>query len=180
MPVHMRGLPSNMGKIMDIAKRYNLKVIEDCAQADGGSCKGKRLGTFGDAGCFSFDFYKIINTGEGGMVVTNNEKIYIRTQSWHGTAACLRPNRYARESISGEIFYGENYRMGQINAGIGLSQLKKLDNCLSKLRRNKKKLIEYIGEVKRVKYAPVNDSEGDCSVINSPLFPTSEVGKEDC
>ena len=66
---------------MDIAKRYNLKVIEDCAQADGGSCKGKRLGTFGDAGCFSFDFYKIINTGEGGMVVTNDEKIYIRTQS---------------------------------------------------------------------------------------------------
>jgi 8-amino-3,8-dideoxy-alpha-D-manno-octulosonate transaminase len=177
MPVHMRGLPSNMEKIMDIAKRYNLKVIEDCAQADGGSYKGKRLGTFGDAGCFSFDFYKIINTGEGGMVITNDEKIYIRAQSWHDTAACWRPNRYERERMPGEIFYGENYRMGQINAAIGLAQLKKLDNYLNKLRKNKKKLIEYIGDVRRVKYSPLNDPEGDCATNLVFLTEKAEEAK---
>lgn len=175
MPVHMRGLPSNMDRIMEIAKKYNLKVIEDCAQADGGSYKGKRLGTFGDAGCFSFDYYKIINTGEGGMVVTNDEKIYIRAQSWHDTAACWRPNRYARERMPGELFYGENYRMSQISAAIGLAQMKKLDNYLKKLRKNKNKLIEYIGEVKKVKYAPVNDMEGDCA---TNLVFLTENGRE--
>ncbi|HOK55905.1 MAG TPA: DegT/DnrJ/EryC1/StrS family aminotransferase [bacterium] len=178
MPVHMRGLPSNMEKIMKMAKKYNLKVIEDCAQADGGSYKGKHLGTFGDAGCFSFDFYKIINTGEGGMVVTDDEKIYIRAQSWHDTAACWRPNRYARERIPGELFYGENYRMGQINAAIGLAQLKKLDSYLKKMRKNKKMLIESIGEVKRVKYAPVNDPEGECATNLVFLTERAEEAKK--
>ncbi|MCM8785789.1 MAG: DegT/DnrJ/EryC1/StrS family aminotransferase [Candidatus Omnitrophica bacterium] len=178
IPVHMRGLPSNMDKIMEIARKYNLKIIEDCAQADGGSFKGKRLGTFGDAGCFSFDFFKIINTGEGGMVVTDDEKIYIRAQSWHDTAACWRPDRYARERMPGEIFYGENYRMSQIAAAIGLAQLNKLDNYLNKLRGNKKKLIEYIGEVKRVKYAPLNDPEGDCSTNLVFLTEKAEEAKK--
>ncbi|MCS7180993.1 MAG: DegT/DnrJ/EryC1/StrS family aminotransferase [bacterium] len=178
MPVHMRGLPSNMDKIMEIAKKYNLKLIEDCAQADGGSYKGKRLGTFGDAGCFSFDYFKIINTGEGGMFVTNDEKVYIRAQSWHDTAACWRPDRYARERMAGELFYGENYRMNQISAAIALSQLEKLDRYLNKLRKNKKRLIEYIGEVKEVKYAPVNDQEGDCATSLVFLTEKGEQAKK--
>ncbi|MCX7917050.1 MAG: DegT/DnrJ/EryC1/StrS family aminotransferase [bacterium] len=178
MPVHMRGLPSNMDKIMEIAKKYNLKLIEDCAQADGGSYKGKRLGTFGDAGCFSFDYFKIINTGEGGMFVTNDEKVYIRAQSWHDTAACWRPDRYARERMPGELFYGENYRMNQISAAIALSQLEKLDRYLNKLRKNKKRLIEYIGEVKEVKYAPVNDQEGDCATSLVFLTEKGEQAKK--
>jgi len=178
MPVHMRGLPANMDKIMEIAKKHNLKVIEDSAQADGGSYKGKRLGTFGDAGCFSFDFYKIIATGEGGMIVTDDEKIYIRAQSWHDTAACWRPNRYERERMSGELFCGENYRMSQVHAAMGLVQLKKLDNYLSSLRRNKKILMENLNNLKGLKLAPINDIDGDCATDLILLTESGERAKE--
>jgi len=175
MPVHMIGLPCNMDRIMEIAKKHNLKVIEDSAQADGGSYKGKWLGTFGDAGCFSFDFYKIIATGEGGMIITNDEKIYIRAQSWHDTAACWRPDRYERERMSGELFCGENYRMSQVHASIGFVQLKKLDNYLNSLRKNKKILMENLNGIKGLKPAPINDIDGDCA---TNLILLAESGEE--
>ena len=78
MPVHMRGVPCNMDRLMAIAHKHNLAVIEDVAQAAGGTYRGKHLGTFGDCGCFSFQYHKIITAGEGGMVVTNNERLYDR------------------------------------------------------------------------------------------------------
>ena len=175
IPVHMRGLPCNMDRIMEIAKKYNLKVIEDCAQADGGSYKGKYLGSFGDTGCFSFDFFKIIATGEGGMIITDDEKIYIRAQSWHDTAACWRPNRYEKERIPGELFCGENYRMSQIEGAIGLVQLRKLDSYLNSLRKNKKILLEELNGMKGLRPSPINDVEGDCA---TNLILLAESGEE--
>ena len=86
--VHMRGVPCDMDRIMAIAKKHNLIVIEDVAQAMGGTYKGKYLGTSGDCGCYSFQYHKIITAGEGGMIVTNNEKLYDRCMSYHDTAAC--------------------------------------------------------------------------------------------
>jgi len=175
IPVHMRGLPCNMDRIMEIAKKNNLKVIEDCAQADGGSYKGKYLGSFGDTGCFSFDFFKIIATGEGGMIITDDEKIYIRAQSWHDTAACWRPNRYEKERIPGELFCGENYRMSQIEGAIGLVQLRKLDSYLNSLRKNKKILLEELNGMKGLRPSPINDVEGDCA---TNLILLAESGEE--
>ena len=86
--VHMRGVPCDMDRIMAIARKHNLKVIEDCAQALGGTYKGKYLGTFGDCGCYSFQYHKIITAGEGGMMVTNDERLYDRAMGYHDTAAC--------------------------------------------------------------------------------------------
>jgi len=177
MPVHMRGLPCNMEKLTEICKRHNLIMIEDVAQAAGGKYKGKYLGTFGNAGCFSFDFYKIIASGEGGMIVTDDEKTYIRAQSWHDTAACWRPNRYERERMPGELFCGENYRMSEVHGAIALVQLRKLDNYLSALRKNKKLLMGYLEGLKNLKPAPINDIEGDCSVNLILLAPEKEVAK---
>src|SRR5690606_18694139 len=76
MPVHMRGLPAQMDEIMAIARRHGLKVIEDVAQANGGRYKGRMLGAIGDVGCFSFQHYKVITSGEGGMVVTDDDEVY--------------------------------------------------------------------------------------------------------
>jgi len=177
IPVHMRGLPANMDRIMEIAKKHNLKIIEDCAQADGGSYKGKRLGSLGDVGCFSFDFFKIISTGEGGMLITDDENTYIRAQSWHDTAACWRPNRFARERMPGELFCGENYRMSQVHAAIALAQLRKLDDYLTKLRRNKKILMENLKGIK-CKFAPINDIEGDCATCLILLAENAKDAKE--
>ena len=80
MVVHIFGYPSNMGAIMKIAKKYNLKVIEDAAQAPGVFYKGKPVGTIGDIGGFSLNFHKHIHTGEGGLLVTNNDDIALRSQ----------------------------------------------------------------------------------------------------
>lgn len=80
-----------MDKIMELAQKYNIKVIEDSCQADGGSYKGKRLGTIGDAGAFSFNHFKIISCGEGGALVTNNRKVYERAiEAAYKNQVCLR------------------------------------------------------------------------------------------
>lgn len=83
MPVHMRGVPSQMDALLEIAKRHGLAVIEDTAQACGGSYQGRRLGTLGDVGCFSLQHYKIITTGEGGAVVTADPAIFGRAMMYH-------------------------------------------------------------------------------------------------
>ena len=97
LPVHMLGLPSKMDEICKLAAKYKLKVIEDTAQAFGGKYKGKYLGTLGDFGCISLDAYKVIGTGEGGLVLTDDEWLYTKAQSYHDAAACWRPDRFARE-----------------------------------------------------------------------------------
>ncbi len=179
IPVHMRGLPCNMDSIMKIAKKHRLSVIEDTAQAAGGTFRGKKLGTFGDTGCFSFDAYKIIASGEGGMVTTDSEKIYVRAQSWHDTAACWRPNRYERERMQGELFCGENYRLSQVQGAIALAQMKKLDGYLSRLRKNKKMLSEYLeGRIGNFSLSPVHDAKGDCSTGLILLAPEGREAKD--
>ncbi len=78
IPVHLNGFPCDMDRIMQLAKKYDLKIVEDACQADGGSYKGMRLGSIGDIGTFSFNYYKIISSGEGGALVTNDKLLYQR------------------------------------------------------------------------------------------------------
>jgi 8-amino-3,8-dideoxy-alpha-D-manno-octulosonate transaminase len=161
---HMRGVPCNMDKIMDIAKKHNLKVIEDVAQAMGGTYKGKYLGTFGDCGCYSFQYHKIITAGEGGMVVTDNQRLYDRCMGYHDTGACWRPDRFAEERYEGELFCGVNYRMSELTGAVMLAQLGKLDNLLYLLKRNQRRVIEKITDTKGIKLRPLNDPEGDVGI----------------
>ena len=162
--VHMRGVPCDMDKIMAIAKEHNLIVIEDVAQALGGTYKGKFLGTFGDCGCYSFQYHKIITAGEGGMIVTNDERLYDRCMSYHDTAACWRPDRFAEQRYEGELFCGVNYRMSELTGAVLLAQLGKLDRLLSLMRRNQKVIIDQIKDTKGIKLRPVNDPEGDVGI----------------
>jgi len=127
MVVHMQGHPARMDQIKEIAREHNLYIIEDTAQACGGKYQGKYLGTWGEVGCISLDAYKVIGSGEGGVVITDDEWLYTRAQSWHDTAACWRPDRYAKERREGELFCGENYRMSEMSGAIALAQLRKLD-----------------------------------------------------
>ena len=90
IPVHMRGMPARMDRIMEIAKKHNLKVVEDAAQSNGGSYQGKKLGSFGDVGCFSLQYHKIITSGEGGILSTDDDLLYTRAQAYHDVAACWR------------------------------------------------------------------------------------------
>lgn len=162
--VHMRGVPCDMDRIMALAKKYDLRVIEDVAQACGGTYHGKHLGTFGDCGCFSFQYHKIITAGEGGIVLCNDDRIYDRACSYHDTAACWRPDRFADQRYDGELFCGSNFRMSELCGAVMLAQLERLDDLLAKMRRNQKIVLDGIRGVKGVTPRPVNDSEGDTAI----------------
>jgi 8-amino-3,8-dideoxy-alpha-D-manno-octulosonate transaminase len=162
--VHMRGAPCDMGRITAICKKHKLKLIEDCAQACGGSYKGKKLGTFGDVGCFSFQYHKIITAGEGGMCITNNARLYDRLMGYHDTAACWRPDRFGQERYQGELFCGVNYRMSELTGAVMLAQLKKLDGLLAAMRRNKKRIKDKIHDIKGITFRRLNDPAGDTAI----------------
>lgn len=107
-----------MDEIMAIARKYNLKVIEDVAQSNGGSYKGKMLGSIGDAGCFSLQYHKVITTGEGGILTTNNDDLYGRALSYHDMGANWRKGNSAKAT-----FPGFNFRMTEMQGALGLVQL---------------------------------------------------------
>lgn len=162
IPVHMQGLPANMDRIIEIAKRHNIKVIEDACQAVGGSYKGKRLGSLGDVGVFSFNYYKIISCGEGGCIVTNDRLIYEKVLVYHDSGfTFLSPS--AKE-VGIPIFIGLQLRANEIMGAILRVQMRRLDGILSDLRRIKKIFIEELKDT-GVRFAPVNDPEGDCGVV---------------
>jgi 8-amino-3,8-dideoxy-alpha-D-manno-octulosonate transaminase len=164
VPVHMRGAPAQMDAILDVAERKGLPVIEDVAQAGGGAFGGKRLGSLGKIGCFSFDYYKVHASGEGGFVTTDDEWLYTRAQSWHDTAACWRPNRFARERQPGELFCGENYRMSELQGAVALAQIRKTDAMLAGYRRAHRQIKDRIDPVPGMTFRRVPDESGDTSI----------------
>jgi len=161
VPVHMVGNSSNMNEIMKIAKKHNLLVIEDNAQSCGGKYKGKFLGTIGDMGCFSLGTYKITGAGEGGLVLTNDEWLYIRAQSQHDTAACWRPDRYAKERRPGELFCGQNYRMSELEGSVILAQLRKTEEQAKRFNTNMRRVLNGVKKYRKVVPRRSNDISGD-------------------
>jgi len=128
IPVHLYGNPCNMDEIMQIAKEYGLFVLEDAAECHGATYRGKKAGTFGDAATFSFFGNKIITTGEGGMIVTDDEKLASHMRILKGQGQ--DPDR--RYWF---IEMGYNYRMTNIEAAIGLAQLENIDLHISDRRK---------------------------------------------
>ena len=163
-PVHMRGAAAQMDAIMEISKRKGIPVVEDAAQAGGGTFGGKRLGSIGTMGCFSFDYYKIIVSGEGGFITTDDEWLYTRAQSWHDTAACWRPNRFAGERRAGELFCGENYRMSEMEGAVALAQIRRADEMLAGYRRAKKAIKDAIEPRPGLSFRRLTDAAGDTGI----------------
>jgi len=130
MVVHIYGHPVNMDPVLKIAKEYDLYVIEDAAEAHGAEYKGKRVGALGDVGAFSFYANKIITTGEGGMVVTNNEEIAEKAKTLRDLAYGKGERRFLHSDI------GFNYRMTNLQAAIGVAQMDKIDQSVETRRRN--------------------------------------------
>jgi len=144
VPVHMNGTCADMDAIMDIAKRHNLLVIEDVAQACGATYKGKRLGTIGDVGCFSISSYKITGGGEAGLVMMKKESLYMRAQNNHDTGACWRPDRYAVERTPGELFAGYNYKLSELEGSVGLAQMRKMPDQVKRWQRAKRRVVSQL------------------------------------
>ncbi len=173
MPVHMRGVPCRMDELLALARSRSLKVIEDAAQANGGSYHGRRLGSLGDAGCFSLQFNKIITAGEGGMVVANNTTVWKRAVMYHDVVGGLR-NQFPTE----EILWGINLRMPELLAAVMLVQLRRLDALVAAMRERKRAIIAGITDTcarKGIMLQVVPDPEGDASVSLIFLMPTPEI-----
>ena len=159
IPVHIQGFPCNMDAIMAIAEKYGIKVLEDACQADGGAYHGKRLGTIGDAGALSFNYYKIVSCGEGGALLTSNKDLFGKALIYHDSNAIA----YFGDQLSGvdtQVFCGSEYRANELCAAVMNIQLDRMDGILADLRKNKKYMMDQLADV--CKFIPSNDIEGDC------------------
>jgi 8-amino-3,8-dideoxy-alpha-D-manno-octulosonate transaminase len=158
VPVHMLGNPASMNEILAIGRKYNIPVLEDACESLGGSYNGKLLGTIGDAGIFSLDFAKTITTGEGGLMVTNNEVYYKYAKEYHDHGHESNPN-FPRGRDTRSVI-GMNYRMSEMQGAVGMAQLEKLDFIVSKSRENKSFLKSNMNHDK-IKFRTITDVEGD-------------------
>jgi 8-amino-3,8-dideoxy-alpha-D-manno-octulosonate transaminase len=172
IPVHMRGAPSHMNELMAIAREHNLTVLEDVAQADGGSYHGQRLGSIGDVGAFSLQFNKIITCGEGGLVTTNDDGILRRVLMYNDVVGGQRNNVPASE-----ILPGINFRMSELQGAVALVQLGRLDDLLRDMRRRNAEIKDGITGVARqkgVEFRRSNDPDGDTGIALIFFVPTPE------
>lgn len=177
--VHMRGVPCDMDRIVAIAKKHNIKTLEDVAQATGGSYHGKRLGSIGDMGAFSFQYHKIITAGEGGIVTTNDQRLIDRSMAYHDTAACWRPGgpagRFAKARYEGELFPGVNFRMSELTGAVLRAQLTRLDGLLERMNSNKTRIKSAVSGLKGIEFRRLNDAAGDTGIVLIFYVPSSEL-----
>lgn len=160
VPVHMMGVAADMDPIMSVAHKHGVKVMEDSAQGTGGTYKGKALGTIGDIGAFSLDAGKVIQCGEGGMVVTNDQEAYVLARGAHDHG-----HEYSTtigRGQEGAVCSGFNFRMSELQAAVGLVQLGKLDMILERNRANKALLKEGLADLP-IRFRTLPDAEGDVS-----------------
>jgi 8-amino-3,8-dideoxy-alpha-D-manno-octulosonate transaminase len=172
IPVNMMGCSGKIDKIIEIAKSKNLPVIEDNCQSTGASYFGKKLGTFGDIGCFSFDYVKVMTTGEGGMIVTDNEEIYKQADYYHDHG-----HPHLKDMGRGEekrMRKGFNFRMNELQGALGIAQLKKLPEIIRKQKENKKKIKEGIKDIKGIVFRNIPDPEGEIATFLTFYLPTKE------
>ena len=169
IPVHIYGHPCDMDPIMEIAEKYNLWVIEDAAEAHGAEYKGKKVGSFGHVSCFSFYANKIITTGEGGMVVTNDEKIAERARR-------LKDQAYSPERRFLHTDIGFNYRMTNIQAAIGLAQLEHIDEFVEMRRRNAYLYNSRLKDVPGITLPPEKEWAKNVYWMYSILIEENEFG----
>lgn len=173
LPVHMCGGHARIEEILGVSRELGIPVIEDTAQACGGSYRGRKLGSFGAMGCFSFDSVKTITTGEGGMVISDDEKLYIRASEYHdhGHDHDIRVGR----GLEKRNFIGFNYRMMEIQGALGLAQLRKLDPVIiKKQRENKRVLRDALSTSKEVTFRTIPDPQGDIASFLIFFLPTQD------
>jgi len=174
IPVHMLGLPADMDATMRLARRHNVAVLEDACQADGGSYKGRRLGSIGDAGTFSFNYYKNVTCGEGGAIITGDRAAYERAWIHHDGGATFRAQA---GDISVPFFAGWNFRMNEILGAVLRVQLRRIDGLLQKTRTHKRRLIEGLADHPRLRFFKHNDHEGGCGTTLGFLFEDEETAR---
>ena len=174
MPVHMCGSMADLDALKQICDEHQLILLEDACQSIGASYKGKSLGTIGHAGTFSFDFVKTITCAEGGVVMTNSEDVYRKSDGYtdHGhdhlgvdRGADLHP------------FIGYNCRISELHAAVGLAQIRKLGTFLGLQKKNNKALRAYLEQIPEVSFREVPEGGDDSCSFISWFLPTETLTK---
>ncbi len=172
MPVHMRGVPANLDPLLELARTHSLKLLEDTAQANGGSYHGRQLGSWGDAGAFSLQASKIITSGEGGMVVSDQDEIYTRAAMFHDPFS----NRLVNLPES-DAMWGLNFRMSEVTAALARVQFAKRQRIIEAMRARKaliKSGIADLAATKSVSFRHVHDEAGDTAVALILFMPDED------
>lgn len=175
IPVHMCGAGARIDGILEAARKNGLRVLEDNAQSLGGAFQGRKLGTFGDMATFSFDYYKTITTGEGGMVITNRKDLYDRADGYHDHGHDHNPA--VSRALEGRSLLGFNYRMNEFQGAVGLAQFRKLDTILARQRENKAFLKARLGGVSGITFRRLHDPEGDTATFLGFHLPDGPSAK---
>jgi dTDP-4-amino-4,6-dideoxygalactose transaminase len=174
MAVHMMGNPARLDELQAIADEHRLFLIEDCAQAFGATYKGRPVGSVGKVGAFSFNVYKTITSGDGGMVVTDDEEVYRRCFAFHDQGHS--PLRTGVE-IGQRPFVGLDLRFTELQAAVLIAQLKKLPRILGHLRANKKHYKERIADLPGLEFRELPDPEGDVATMLTVILPTEAIAR---
>ncbi len=175
MVVHMLGNPARLDELKAIADEHNLLLIEDCAQAFGATYKGKPVGTIGHAGTYSFNIFKTITAGDGGMVATADETAYKRFFGFHDQGHS--PNRMGVE-VGNRAFVGLDFRMTELTAAVLLAQLRKLDVISGRLHANKDRFKAAIADIEGVDFRELPDPRGECATLLTVFLPTEEIARK--
>ena len=169
--VHMSGAPGNVEPVLKIARQHGLWLLEDCAQCNGGSLHGRKVGTFGDMAIFSYQMNKNMTCGEGGGVVTNDKLLYQRAHACHDMG-------YARDDNGRLIFndlslcsWGMGYRLDELRAAVLRVQLRKLPEIIAHMRHSKYRIRRELEKFPRVQLRKILDVEGDTGCFLLATFP---------
>lgn len=175
VPVHMCGSMARIDEIKDFCGKKGLILIEDACQSLGAAFNGKSLGSFGLAGCFSFDSVKTVTCGEGGGIITDSRDVYLKADQYadHGHDHLGGPDRGADD----HPIMGTNFRISELNAAVGVAQLGKLDKILEIQRKNKAAVKTAMQEIKGLSFRKIPDEKGDSATFLSFFLPDEEKAR---
>ena len=160
IPIHMAGAPCDIESIIAVADKHSVPVLEDCAQCNGGEFRGRKVGTFGKMGMFSLQLNKNMTCGEGGLIVTDDEKLYTRAFSSHDMGLVRvegrldTPDPYA-------ILWGGGRRLPELSGAVASVQITKLPRILENMRGSKRRIKEMLEDIPDLGFRRLNDADGD-------------------
>ena len=175
MPVHMCGSMADLKALKEICTKHDLLLLEDACQAIGGSYDGKPLGSYGDLGCFSFDYVKTITCGEGGAIITNSEKYKTNADHYSDHGHDHLGNNRGAET---HPFLGYNFRISELNAAVGCAQIERLDDFLAIQKRNYSKMRTSLEPLSNVSFRRVPTGGVENYSFLSFFLPSIELAKE--
>lgn len=177
MVIHMAGAPSDLEAILGLADRHGIPVLEDCAQANGGTYRGRKLGSFGRMAVFSLQLNKNMTSGEGGLVVTNDDRLADRAFSAHDMGMVRKNGRLAQPDDFA-LSWGQGRRMTELAGAVACVQLAKLPQILERMRTSKRRIKQLLAGTPGLRFRRIHDEAGDTGPFIIMILETAAVAQE--